>query len=133
MGVGPGGVANVPLMGGGRLMWELRWTERSHTTEEGAGDRTRPALPPEEAGASPAAWGSDMGDTHSWQCESRLDHRPASCGCGTLDKSPPTGLCYKGRELNSTLESPSVIWGHAGLETYGAVKTDNYCFRFSGR
>lgn len=57
-------------------MWELRWRERSHTTEEGARDRTRPVLLP-EAQASPAAWGSDMEDTHSWQSESRLVHRPA--------------------------------------------------------
>lgn len=72
MGVGPGGVANVPLMGGGRQMWR----ERSHTREEGARDRARPVLLP-EAQASPAAQGSDMEDTHSWQSESRLVHRPA--------------------------------------------------------
>lgn len=77
MGVGPGRVANVPLMGGGWLMWELRWRKKSHTTEEGAGDRTRPTLLPEEAGASLAAWGSDTEDTHSWQSESRLVLRPA--------------------------------------------------------
>ena len=51
--------------------------ERKKPLHRGRGwDRTRPALLP-EAPASPAAWGSDKEDTHSWWSESRLVHRPA--------------------------------------------------------
>lgn len=90
MGAGPDGIANVPLMGGGRLMWGLQ--------RRGSAIPLRKGL---EAGPghlcclgglgsptpTPAAWGSDLEETtDSWQPGSCL-----ACWAAVSNVSPILG------------------------------------------